>query len=142
MLVAVCADRSLRLIGAVGWPAQADYYRGCGPGPAGLAVGSAGAGCMEQVASSNAGLQTDIDDMKVQVHLRRSDETDWNQATVRLLDFGRVPMVGEYVALEPHYQTWNCVELVVHNAYEGQHIAEVYCVIYEAAEVLQAQLES
>lgn len=62
--------------------------------------------------------------MKVTLHTRSHGHYDWH-SDVR--EFGRVPMVGEHVALSAG-SPWYAVQLVVHLPYPGSADAEVYAV--------------
>lgn len=74
--------------------------------------------------------------MKVRMFERRSGEKDFKDSGMALLDFGRLPTVGEYIATEGTYDAWLYVELVVHTP-KDDHIAQLYCTIFEAVEVIQ-----
>lgn len=76
--------------------------------------------------------------MKVRIFWRRSDERDFREERSALLDFGRLPTVGEYVGDEPHPSSYYLVQMVVHLTHpKSEHVAELYCVVTDAIETLQ-----
>jgi len=62
--------------------------------------------------------------MKVFLHTRSKGKHDWKNESRQ---FGRLPVVGEYVALEAT-SPWYQVQLVVHCPFEADYEAEVYAV--------------
>lgn len=63
--------------------------------------------------------------MKVFLHTRSQGKRDWKNES---REFGRLPVVGEYLALEWN-SPWYQVQLVVHCPFESaDYEAEVYAV--------------
>lgn len=67
------------------------------------------------------------------VHTHTAGKTDWNNQG---RDFTRVPVVGEYFALEATGE-WYRVELVVHCPFTAEYEAEVYGVQVDHAEEIK-----
>ena len=62
--------------------------------------------------------------MKIVTHTRSHGRYDWHN---EVREFGRAPVVGEYLTLGPD-SPWYEVQLVVHLPYAGSAEAEVYAV--------------
>ncbi|MBV6690339.1 hypothetical protein KV692_21430 [Xanthomonas euvesicatoria pv. physalidis] len=70
--------------------------------------------------------------MKVFMHTRSPQRRDWlNEER----EFGRIPMIGEYVAMSE--DAWFKVELVVHTPFACEFDAEVYAVGVDHLEVVR-----
>ena len=68
--------------------------------------------------------------MKVFLHTRHTRKSDWNNES---REFGRLPVVGEIVALDWN-SPWYKVQLVIHCPFEAQYQAEVFAVEVDHAE--------
>ena len=70
--------------------------------------------------------------MKVLLHTRSQDKFDWKKES---REFGRLPVVDEFVALDSNSQ-WYQVQLVVHCAFKAEYEAEVYAVEINHSEAM------
>jgi hypothetical protein len=71
--------------------------------------------------------------MKVFLHTRRPGKFDWANES---RNFGRLPVVGEFVALASD-SPWYQVQIVVHCPFEAEYEAEVYAVEIDHTEAKQ-----
>ena len=67
---------------------------------------------------------------------------NWDNRRIRLLDFGRLPIVGEYISMGNDTNDWHRVELVVHVAFEADYMAEIYCVAVNHMDVIKQSLDA
>lgn len=72
--------------------------------------------------------------MNVFLHTRKPQGRDWTNES---RDFGRLPVVGEFVATSSS-SPWYQVELVVHCPFDCEFDAEVYAVEVDQHEVQKA----
>ena len=70
--------------------------------------------------------------MRVFLHTRSQGKFDWKNES---REFGRLPAVDEFVALDSNSQ-WYQVQLVVHCVFEAEYEAEVYAVEINHSEAL------
>lgn len=80
--------------------------------------------------------------MNVFFHTRTAGRRDWDNRGIQLLDFGRLPVVREYISLGNDTTDWHRVELVVHVAFQADHMAEIYCVAENHLEALKQSLDA
>jgi hypothetical protein len=68
--------------------------------------------------------------MKVFVHTRAAGNRKWRNVPIELSKLGRLPVVGDYIALSSNDEDWHLVQLVLHNpsATGKDYAAELFCV--------------
>ena len=76
--------------------------------------------------------------MKVFLHTRTPQQRDWLNEERK---FGRIPVVGEFVATSSSGSSWFKVELVVHTPFVCEFDAEVYAVEVDHLVVLNEALD-
>lgn len=79
--------------------------------------------------------------MNVFFHTRTAGKRNWDNRGIRLLDFGRLPVVGEYISLGNDTNDWHRVELVVHVAFPADYVAELYCIAVNHMEATNRALD-
>ena len=66
--------------------------------------------------------------MKVLFHTRSVEKTDWEDQEIQLHDFGRLPILGDFICTESDASDWHRVALVVHVTFPADYMAEIFCV--------------
>lgn len=80
--------------------------------------------------------------MNVFFHTRTAGQRNWDNREIGLLDFGRLPVVGEFISVGNQTPDWHQVELVVHVAFPADFVAEVYCVAVNHLDAMKAALDA